>query len=200
MDELVFALPAEDLWQLIPFKAKGFIEASDDMLDHMVQKGLFHPRHELEDDPAFKQLISYGLLSCSDSFFLFRRNEGQREKRLHNHYTLGAGGHMNPADIPVKGKEYLLSELKRELFEELSFDVSCTIERIYFAGFLNDDLIEVGRQHIGLLYYVRLSEKNISILETEKLSGFWVDKNQLNEYYDAMETWSQFVVDCCINK
>jgi len=200
MDELVFAVPAADLWQLIPFKVKGFIEAGEDILDSMVQKGVFHQRHELEDDPAFKQLISYGLLTCGDSFFLFKRNEGQREKRLHNLYTLGAGGHMNPATVPVTGKEYLLSELIRELFEELSFAGSCTIESIEFSGFVNDDLIQVGRQHIGLLYCIRLSDKNISVLETEKLSGFWVDKNQLIHYYDSMETWSQFVVDIILNR
>ena len=200
MDELVFAVPAADLWQLIPFKVKGFIGAGEDILDSMVQKGVFHQRHELEDDPAFKQLISYGLLTCGYSFFLFKRNEGQREKRLHNLFTLGAGGHMNPATVRVTGKEYLLSELKRELLEELSFAGSCSTESIEFSGFLNDDLIQVGRQHIGLLYCIRLSDKNISVLETEKLSGFWVDKNQLIHYYDSMETWSQFVVDIILNR
>ena len=107
---------------------------------------------------------------------------------------------MNPAGEQLPEEQYLLGELERELHEELSFADGCTIEEITFRGFLNDDNIEVGRFHIGLLYSIRLSGKNIAVLETEKLTGMWVEKQHLMDYYDVMETWSQFIVDEIINK
>ena len=200
MEESVFAIPADDLWNIIPGKEKGFIEGNNDLLKIIVTKGFFGRRGELEEDPSFKQVISYGVLSNIDSYFLFKRGAGQKEKRLHGHLTLGAGGHMNPSGKAVQNEQYFIDELKRELSEELRFSDGCSIKSIEFAGFLNDDTIEVGRHHIGLLYNIRLTNRAVSILETEKLSGLWVNKQHLMDYYDLMETWSQFIVDEIINK
>jgi len=96
MEELVFAIPTDKLWKLIPYKEKGLIKGNIEVLKTIVQEGLFRKRSELEEDPSFKQIIPYAIISNRDSFFLFKRKSGQREKRLHNKFTLGAGGHMNP--------------------------------------------------------------------------------------------------------
>ena len=97
MEELVFAFPTDELWKLLPYKKKGFIKGNSEVLKRIVQNGLFLRRSELEEDPSFKQIIPYAIISNKESFYLFRRTSGQREKRLHNKFSLGVGGHMNPA-------------------------------------------------------------------------------------------------------
>jgi predicted NUDIX family phosphoesterase len=194
-DELVFAVPTDGLWKIIPYKEKGLLKANIEVLEKIVQEGVFRKRSELEQDPSFKQIIPYAVISSGDSFYLFKRSSGQREKRLHNKFTLGAGGHMNPGDSMETDEKYLIDELKRELFEEVRLINGCLIEIIEFIGFINDDTIQVGRFHTGLLYNIHVSNKEVYINETDKMTAEWVDKSNLVRFYDGMETWSKIVFD-----
>jgi len=197
-DELVFAVPADDLWKLIPYTKQGLITANSEILKTLVEKGLFRKRSELEEDPSFKQIIPYAIISNGDSFYLFKRSTGQREKRLHNKFTLGAGGHMNPGLTEEPDEQYLINELKREVFEEVKLINGCLIEDIEFIGFINDDTIPVGRFHTGLLYHIRVSNKEVYINETDKMTAEWIEKSNLTEYYEGMETWSRIIYDSYI--
>ena len=193
--ELVFAFPTDELWKIITYNKKGLIKENSEVLKRIVQNGLFLRRSELEQDPSFKQIISYAIISNNDSFYLFRRTSGQTEKRLHNKFSLGAGGHMNPDDSSESKEQYLIDELKRELFEEVRLLNGCLIEDIEFIGFINDDTIPVGRAHIGLLYNIHVSNKEVYINETDKMTAEWVDKSGLAEFYEGMETWSKITYD-----
>ena len=102
---------------------------------------------------------------------------------------------MNPGG-PMESKEhYLIDELKRELNEEVKLLNGCLIEDIEFIGFINDDTIAVGRAHIGLLYNIRVSNKELYINETDKMTAEWIEKSALAEFYEGMETWSKIVFD-----
>jgi predicted NUDIX family phosphoesterase len=195
MEELVFAFPTIELWKLLQYKEQGFIPGNTDALKTIVQKGIFRKRDELEEDLSFKQIIPYGVISCKDSFYLFRRTGGQTDKRLPNLFFLGVGGHMNPGKQTVPEEQYITDELKRELSEEVSLLKGCRIEAIDFTGFINDDTIQVGRFHIGLLYNIRVSNKELYINETDKMTAEWVDKTGLAEFYEGMETWSRIVFE-----
>jgi predicted NUDIX family phosphoesterase len=194
-EELVFAFPTDELWKLIPYKKKGLIKGSCEVLKNIVQNGLFRKRSDLEEDPSFKQIIPYAIISDRDSFYLFKRTSGQTERRLHNKFTLGAGGHMNPADSMELKEQYIIDELKRELFEEVRLLNGSLIGNIEFIGFINDDTIPVGKVHIGLLYNIHVSNKEVYINETDKMTANWIDKTDLAEYYEEMETWSKIIFD-----
>ena len=195
LEELVFAVPTGELWKLLTYKEKGLIKANSDVLNRIVQHGLFRKRSELEEDPSFKQIIPYAMISNKDSFYLFTRTSGQTEKRLHDKLHLGAGGHMNPGSSKEPDEHYLVNELKRELFEEVRLLNGCLIEDIEFIGFINDDSISVGRVHIGLLYDIHVSNKQVVINETAKMSADWIEKTDLAEYYEEMETWTKIAID-----
>jgi predicted NUDIX family phosphoesterase len=195
MEELVFAFPTDELWKLITYKEKGLINGNSESLKTIVKNGLFRKRSELEEDPSFKQIIPYAIISNGDSFYLFKRTSGQREKRLHNKFTLGAGGHMNPGSSSEPDEQYLIAELKRELFEEVKLLNGCLIEDIEFIGFINDDTIPVGRAHIGLLYNIHVSNKEVYINETDKMTADWIEKSDLAEFYEGMETWTKIAFD-----
>ena len=205
MEESVFAFPTDEFWKLMTYKKKGLIKGNSEVLKRIVQNGLFLRRSELEEDPSFKQIIPYAIISNkepersgvrqSQSFYLFRRTSNQTEKRLHNKFSLGVGGHMNPNDSMESKEQYLIDELKRELYEEVKLLNGCFIEAIEFIGFINDDTISVGRVHIGLLYNIHVSNKEVYINETDKMTADWIDKPNLAEFYEGMETWAKITFD-----
>jgi len=208
IEELVFAFPTCELWKLMTYKKKGLIKGNSEVLKTIVQNGLFLRRSELEENPSFKQIIPYAIISNkepdqptgggvrqSQSYYLFRRTSGQTEKRLHNKFSLGFGGHMNPDDSIKSKEQYLIDELKRELYEEVRLPNGCLIEDIEFIGFINDDTIPVGRVHIGLLYNIHVSNKEVYINETHKMTADWIDKPNLAKFYEGMETWSKIIFD-----
>jgi predicted NUDIX family phosphoesterase len=212
MEELVFAFPTDEFWKLMTYKRKGLIKENNEVLKRIVQNGLFLKRSELEEDPSFKQIIPYAIISYkepenrtwrdklrgvrqSQSFYLFKRTSKQTEKRLHDKFSLGVGGHMNPNDSMESKEQYLIEELKRELHEEVKLLNGCFIEEIEFIGFINDDTISVGRVHIGLLYNIHVSNKEVYINETDKMTAEWIDKSNLAEFYEGMETWTKITFD-----
>ena len=195
LDELVFAIPTDRLWELLPYTEMGLIKGNNDVLDRIVDNGLFRKRILLEEDTSFKQLIPYAIISNKGSFYLFKRKSGQREKRLINQLHLGMGGHMNPGKPGESNIQYLLNELRRELFEELKLLNGCFIRDIEFIGFINDDSIPVSRVHLGLLYIIRVSNKNIIINETDKMTAGWIEKAKLADYYEELETWTKIAFD-----
>jgi predicted NUDIX family phosphoesterase len=205
MEELVFAFPTDEFWKLMTYKEKGLIRGNSEVLKKIVQNGLFLRRSELEEDPSFKQIIPYAIISNkepersgvrqSQSFYLFKRTSKQTEKRLHNKFSLGVGGHMNPNDSMESKEQYLIDELKRELYEEVKLLNGCLIEDIEFIGFINDDTISVGSVHIGLLYNIHVSNKEVYINETDKMTADWIDKPNLAEFYDGMESWTKITFD-----
>jgi len=205
-EESVFAFPTDEFWKLMTYKKKGLIKENGEVLKRIVQNGLFLRRSELEEDPSFKQIIPYAIISNKEperngeSFYLFRRTSRQTEKRLHNKFSLGVGGHMNPRGSMESKEQYLIDELKRELFEEVKLLNGCLIEDIEFIGFINDDTIPVGSVHIGLLYDIHVSNKEVYIYETDKMTAEWIDKSNLAEFYEGMETWTKITFDFYINE
>jgi predicted NUDIX family phosphoesterase len=198
--EVVLAFPTDELWKLITFKEKGLIRGYSEVLKKIVQNGLFLRRSELEEDPSFKQIIPYAIISHKEAFYLFKRTSGQTEARLHDKFSLGVGGHMNPDQTEKPKEEYITGELKRELYEEVKLLNGCLIEDIEFIGFLNDDTIPVGRVHIGLLYNIHVSNKELYINETDKMTAEWIDKSNLPDFYAGMETWSKIISDFYIQE
>ena len=195
LQESVFAIPTEELWKLLTYKEKGLIQENSEVLKRVVQNGLFRKRSELEEDPSFKQIIPYAIISNKESFFLFKRTSRQTEKRLHHKFSLGLGGHMNQSNSKESKEQYLINELKRELFEEIKLLNGCLIEDIEFIGFINDDTIPVGSVHIGLLYNIHVSNKDVVINETDMMTADWIDKPDLAEFYEGMETWTKIAFD-----
>jgi len=198
VEELVFAIPTVDLWKILTYEKEGLIRGNGEALRRIVQHGLFRKRSELEEDPSFKQIIPYAIISNKDSFFLFKRTSGGTEKRLHNKLHLGVGGHMNPRSSEEPDEQYLVNELKREFFEEVRLSEGCYIEDIEFIGFINDDSLAVSKVHVGLLYRIHVSDRNVVVNETDKMTASWIDKKELVEYYEEMETWTRIAYESYI--
>lgn len=154
------------------------------------REGAFRSRTEMEEDPAWKQVIPYPVLRDGDAWYLMRRTRAGSDARLHDRYSIGVGGHVNPADGGLDGD--LTTALRREWHEELIVDF---VPSFRFVGLLNDDTTSVGRVHLGLVYVGDAAGRPVAIRETDKLTGGFVSTAEVAALVDRLETWSRLAFE-----
>jgi predicted NUDIX family phosphoesterase len=188
--ELVYAVPRDLLFDGVEPWLGVRRHGVGGILQRVNDSGRFVPRGPAETDPTIKQIIPYLVLRDGDRVFLMRRTRAGGEARLHDHYTIGIGGHLNPGDgTPLGG-------LLREWNEEIAADFVPDLE---FFGLLNDDTVDVGRHHFGLVYVADAAGRPAAIRERDKLSGSFEPVAVLRVAYDGMETWSRLVLDALVD-
>src|SRR5229473_567128 len=80
-------------------------------------------RSEAEHDKRYKQLIPYVLLVCRGKILRYRRGRGGQEKRLHDLYSVGVGGHISEEDHGLFSKNIGYQDaMWRELMEEVAVE------------------------------------------------------------------------------
>ena len=174
----------------------GFIDKNDERYERILAK---FPRFEvkrrgeMEDNPSYKQLISYVIISSEDEkTLLYKRLTGGDETRLHGLLSIGVGGHMN--DVPEADaiEEKLFINAKRELEEEVGLTGE-QLEDIRIIGLINDDDNEVGRVHIGVVFKVTVEEADVASHEEDTLELIWEKDDQLAER-SPYESWSELII------
>lgn len=150
------------------------------------------PRAQAEDDPSYRQIIPYALVKYGGRYFLMRRTKAGGEARLHDLYTLGVGGHINPGDEignPVLGG------LHRELKEEVG------VQRYHAEplGFIVMRDSSVSMVHAGVVFLVE-SEDEPRVMETEKLEGSLAALEEIRAVYEGLEGWSRLVLDWLLKR
>ncbi len=158
----------------------------DEHIEAIQAEGEFRPRDEVEDDPSWKQVIPYLLLRDGERVFLMKRTKAGADQRLHDRFSIGVGGHVNPGDADLYGG------LRREWAEELTADFTPDFEPI---GVLNDDENDVGAVHLGLVFEADARGRPVAIRETDKLSGAFATFSEVAEVQDRLETWSALLFD-----
>jgi len=118
-----------------------------------------------------------------------KRTKAGGDARLHDRYTIGVGGHLNPGDGSI------LEGLAREWREELEADF---LPEFVFLGLLNDDTVDVGVHHLGVVYLADAAGRSVRVRETHKLSGSFQPIDVVMDVYDRMETWSQLAMDTIV--
>jgi predicted NUDIX family phosphoesterase len=183
--ELVLVVPRE-----IVVPGEGWLgvrrEGMGDALAAVARHGVFLARDVAEQDPAHKQVIPYLVLRDRERWFLMRRTRAGGDARLHDRWSIGVGGHLNPGDADVEGC------LRREWAEEL---VAAFVPEFAPVGLLNDDTTGVGAVHLGFVYLAEAAGREVTIRETHKLSGSFASTAEVAAVREGMETWSQLVFD-----
>jgi predicted NUDIX family phosphoesterase len=152
--------------------------------------GTYRPRAEVELDPSWKQLIPYPVLRDGDAWYLMRRTKAGGDARLHDRFSIGVGGHVNPGDDSLDGD--LSAALRREWHEELVVDF---VPDFRFVGLLNDDTTPVGQVHLGIVYVGDAAGQPVAIRETDKLSGAFAATADVAAVSDRLETWSRIAFE-----
>lgn len=185
IDERVLVVPRERIMGAGGWR--GILGAgAAQHLEVIAAEGRFEPRAAMERDPRFKQVIPYLVLRDRDRYFLMRRTRAGGDERLHDRFSIGVGGHLNPGDVDLAGG------LAREWSEELVADF---VPEFRLVGLLNDDETEVGRVHLGVVYVADAAGRAVHVRETHKLEGAFAEQAAVRDVYDRLETWSQLVLD-----
>ena len=155
-------------------------------LDLIAAEASYRPRGDVEQDAGWKQVIPYLVLRDRGRIYLMRRTSAGSDARLHERWSIGVGGHVNPDDGGVEGG------LQREWSEELVADFTPSFRVI---GLLNDDTDPVGQVHLGIVCVAEADGREVAIRETHKLEGAFVAPNEVLRVYERLETWSSLVYD-----
>jgi predicted NUDIX family phosphoesterase len=150
----------------------------------VAREGRFLPRAAVEPDRSWKQVIPYLVLRDGERYFLMRRTRAGGDARLHDRWTIGVGGHLNPGDGDLAGG------LRREWSEEVAADF---MPEFRLIGLLNDDTTEVGSVHVGAVYLAEAGGRAVEIREIDKLTGAFADRGEVAAVVDRMESWSALV-------
>jgi predicted NUDIX family phosphoesterase len=188
--ELVYAVPRDSLFDGLEAWLGVKVDGVAPLLERAERLGGFVERPSAEQDATLKQIIPYLVLRDGDRIFLMKRTRAGGDARLHDHYTIGVGGHLNPGD------DWVVGGLVREWREELTTDF---LPEFSFFGLLNDDTVEVGLHHLGVVYLADAAGRPVSVRETNKLSGSFEPLEVVRGVYDRMETWSQLVLDAILS-
>jgi predicted NUDIX family phosphoesterase len=183
--ERVLVVPRD----LVPDRASWYglrTDGIDAFLGVVADHGRYEPRVAMEVDPSFKQIIPYLVLRDGERFFLMRRTRAGSDARLHDRWSIGVGGHVDPGDDGLAGG------LRREWHEELVAD----FEPVFTPyALLNDDTTEVGAVHLGVVILAEAEGRAVSVRETEKLSGAFATPGEVAAGAEHLETWSRIVFD-----
>lgn len=146
----------------------------------------FEDREAMERDPSFKQLIPYLVLRDAERYFLMRRTRAGGDARLHDRWSIGVGGHLNPGD------EDLAGGLRREWREELDADFEPSFTPV---ALLNDDTTDVGAVHLGVVFVADAAGRVVGVRETDKLVGGFATAAEVAAVRDDLETWSRLAFE-----
>ncbi len=194
-DEEIVVFPADSLSIYIP--AIGMYSGS---FNHDALLGECYPmrRRQAESDLSVIQLVSVFLVRFGNKLLTYKRTKRLPENRLHGYYSVAFGGHLNPDDVlhlfNIFAADQAHAWLLRELHEELRIDKGDLTE-ITYRGLLYDDSREVSKQHLGLVYDVRLRSSEYKIGER----GFLMDSkfetvDEICARIDDFENWSVLLV------
>jgi len=184
-DEQVLVVPRE---ALVPGEGWLGVRLGDlgEALAVVLREGRFLRRGDAEEDPTHKQVIPYLVLRDGERWFLMRRTRAGGDARLHDLWSIGVGGHLNPGDGDVAGG------LRREWAEELVADFEPAYAPV---GLLNDDTTPVGSVHVGFVYVADAGGRPVAIRETDKLEGRFATTDEVAAVRDRLETWSRLAFD-----
>lgn len=199
-DEQIIVVNRETIFNHEKNHFNGFISIEDQKaleIYETLSKYEVKRRGDMEEDPSYKQLISYCILENeNDEILVYERLTGGGEARLHGLSSIGIGGHMNQLDdTQIEG--VLLDNAARELEEEVGVkDVNPL--NLNLIGFINDDDNEVGRVHIGLVFKLKVKASEVYVNETDTLKIEWKPENTLMQ--DAeYESWSRIIIESIYN-
>jgi len=167
-----------------------------------LEHAFFMSRGEAEVLPAYKQIIPYMVLSSQGKYLTYRR--AGSEARLSDKFSIGAGGHINPADVQEFRKRMVYHAALRELDEELElnvgggrFPLSTAVQDgdLGIHGLLYDPSDEVGRVHLGLVLQLTLPwETAMEVrMSTEGKDVTWKSLSELHEVPN-LEGWSHILL------
>jgi predicted NUDIX family phosphoesterase len=146
----------------------------DEALDAILDGHFFLDRPTAEVSPQYKQIIPYVVIRHDGSFFLLQRTQKQTEARLHlsspSASEVTSTGHA--PDLLARPDPWIDEGTGGRGPRRGDYDLT-------FVGILNDDTTEVGSVHLGAVYVLDAHDANVTVRETDKMTGRWAAHSSL---------------------
>ena len=197
-DEMVMGVSTSALFQgghyFTGFRPWG--PQTTPILDNILNQAEFRSRGACENDPSFKQIIPYCIVSSGNKIFVYRRENGGGESRLFSKGSIGIGGHINPYPKMLNTSLILTRSIYRELREELNFSLPLVDFHLIPEGMLNIDVGSVNKVHFALVYKVVFPpQTEITVREKDTLKGSLMSVREVLAAELEWETWSKIILD-----
>ena len=158
----------------------------------------FKDRTFVEKDSNFKQIIPYIVLQTKNlkDIAIYKRKGS--EERLHDLWSIGIGGHINPIDADENQnslKKIIITGMERELDEELSN--MCDKDLPQFIGLINEEETDVGSVHIGAVFRIITENKNDYTSGDELVDFQWMKTEKAANL--NLELWSKLAFELLEN-
>ncbi|MCP3871679.1 MAG: phosphoesterase [Desulfobacteraceae bacterium] len=154
----------------------------------------FVNRPDAEKNPAYQQIIPYIILQTRDFENTAIYNRQGSEKRLHDLWSIGIGGHINPIDMETINDSFyqiLISGMNRELDEELDQMPNNALPE--FIGVINEDITDVGKVHLGAVFRILTNTPEKFSPGSELYQFGWKKTKNLEQL--NLELWSKLALE-----
>ena len=154
----------------------------------------FIKRIDAENDSSYKQIIPYIILQTKDHCKTAIYQRQGSEQRLHDLWSLGIGGHINPVDVNTPKdsfKQILIAGMERELSEEL--DQMPENSSPEFIGVISEDITDVGKVHLGAVFKIETNNPENFLPGEELFQFIWEKTNSLHQL--NLELWSTMALE-----
>jgi len=153
----------------------------------------FINRSDAEKDITYKQIIPYIILQTRDFEQTAIYNRQGSEQRLHDLWSIGIGGHINPIDMETQTNSFLqilTAGMERELAEEL--DQRPKGDLPHFVGVISEDITDVGKVHLGAVFRIVTSTPEKFLPGCELFQFAWKKTKELERF--NLELWSKLAL------
>jgi len=166
----------------------------DDFIEKCCASGFeFMTRSDAEKDVSYKQIIPYIIIQTKDFEKTVIYNRQGSEQRLHDLWSIGIGGHINPIDMETQTDSFLqilTVGMERELTEEL--DQRPEKDLPYFVGVISEDVTDVGKVHLGAVFRILTSAPEKFLPGSELFQFTWEKTKNLDQL--NLELWSKLAL------
>lgn len=173
---------------VVPMNLETFTRACIDSGFEFIDRSL------AEENPKKKQIIPYILLQSADGQLTAAYNRKGSEARLHDLWSVGIGGHINPEDQsgqPEEFNEILMAGLTRELDEELTERPDG--DQLEFLGVISEDITPVGSVHLGAVFRIQTHTPSAYAPGPELYRFQWMETDSLSGL--TLELWSELALE-----
>lgn len=162
-------------------------------------RNILKPMIRKEAEACFSsvQLVSCFVVRYKNELVTFYKTNYQPEKRLdYTKQCINFGGHIAYDELfglfdgldPASSFPFVI----RELLEEININCDISIKQL---GLVYDDTVDIGKQHLGLVYEVNIASKDIHIKEKKLFSKLQFQSiNDLLGNRDNFDSWSRGII------
>lgn len=153
------------------------------------QNGVFLPRDDVEDDDDYLQIVPWIVVQRYDRLWVMERLATAEDPRLDSPWTLGISGHVE--EPPTSVVDPIAWNTRKLWHDTVILDRSC---RAHLVGAIKDNENQVGKHHLGLLFFIGLQTGVPAMAEGLNLIGSFRRINLLTNHTRELDDWSNWIV------